>query len=512
MQGRDRPRSGSSAVAGGEARARRRGSTGRSSAGGSPRAPGAAPAGGAGLAGGAPRRRPARPRGPRPTTTAAPASAADCRYHGPRRPRTDACPCCAANRSTRTYALGRARAHRPQRYHVRRSSPAASWPSSGPSGSGKSTLLGLLAGLDRPTRRPRRARRPRPRLARPRTSAPACAPRRSASSSSPSTSSRPSPRARTSRCRWSCAGEDGPGARGRAARAGRASPTAATTTRPSSRGASSSASPLARAFVHRPRVLFADEPTGNLDAANGAHVIELLSRAEPRAGHHARPRHPRPEPGARARGRVIRLRDGAVVADTARPARREPPASFRARVRGARSSSAGLARGARLARGACCSWWRRGGRGRARSSPSTPSPTTCATSVREQARALLGADLALWPAGPRSRRARRRSLARGASARRRRPGRGGARRELRRDGATCRARRATRLVQVHGRRAAAIPSTGRSRRRPPATWARLAARAAGCSSTPRSSLSARRAGRRRARASARRASRSAATS
>src|SRR4029450_11093484 len=29
---------------------------------------------------------------------------------------------------------------------------------------------------------------------------------------------------------------------------------------------------LARAFSHRPRLLFADEPTGNLDAATGAHV------------------------------------------------------------------------------------------------------------------------------------------------------------------------------------------------------------------------------------------------
>ncbi|MGH7482010.1 MAG: ABC transporter ATP-binding protein [Longimicrobiales bacterium] len=33
---------------------------------------------------------------------------------------------------------------------------------------------------------------------------------------------------------------------------------------------------LARAFANRPRILFADEPTGNLDAATGATVIELL--------------------------------------------------------------------------------------------------------------------------------------------------------------------------------------------------------------------------------------------
>jgi putative ABC transport system ATP-binding protein len=33
---------------------------------------------------------------------------------------------------------------------------------------------------------------------------------------------------------------------------------------------------IARAFVKRPRLLFADEPTGNLDPATGAQVIDLL--------------------------------------------------------------------------------------------------------------------------------------------------------------------------------------------------------------------------------------------
>jgi len=41
---------------------------------------------------------------------------------------------------------------------------------------------------------------------------------------------------------------------------------------------------LARAFSHRPRVLFADEPTGNLDAATGARVIELMSELNREVG------------------------------------------------------------------------------------------------------------------------------------------------------------------------------------------------------------------------------------
>ena len=83
---------------------------------------------------------------------------------------------------------------------------------------------------------------------------------------------------------------------------------------------------LARAFSHRPRVLFADEPTGNLDAATGSRVIELMAELN---------RESRTtlvlvthDQGLAARaGRVIRLRDGEVVADSGAGEREDAAAS-----------------------------------------------------------------------------------------------------------------------------------------------------------------------------------------
>jgi putative ABC transport system ATP-binding protein len=73
---------------------------------------------------------------------------------------------------------------------------------------------------------------------------------------------------------------------------------------------------LARGFSSRPRVLFADEPTGNLDAATGATIIDLMVELNRDLGttlvlvtHDL-------DLAARAR-RTIRLADGRVVADSA---------------------------------------------------------------------------------------------------------------------------------------------------------------------------------------------------
>jgi putative ABC transport system ATP-binding protein len=41
---------------------------------------------------------------------------------------------------------------------------------------------------------------------------------------------------------------------------------------------------IARAFAPGPRILFADEPTGNLDLATGARIIDLLFRLREDAG------------------------------------------------------------------------------------------------------------------------------------------------------------------------------------------------------------------------------------
>ena len=69
---------------------------------------------------------------------------------------------------------------------------------------------------------------------------------------------------------------------------------------------------LARAFINRPKILFADEPTGNLDAETGHVVIEMLFNLNAAAGttlvlvtHDLEI--------AQRTGRIIRLKGGAMT-------------------------------------------------------------------------------------------------------------------------------------------------------------------------------------------------------
>jgi putative ABC transport system ATP-binding protein len=71
---------------------------------------------------------------------------------------------------------------------------------------------------------------------------------------------------------------------------------------------------LARAFVLEPPIVLADEPTGNLDSKNGAHVLDLLLKRNQASGttlvlvtHDA-------QISSRAHRRIV-LRDGAIVED-----------------------------------------------------------------------------------------------------------------------------------------------------------------------------------------------------
>ena len=74
---------------------------------------------------------------------------------------------------------------------------------------------------------------------------------------------------------------------------------------------------IARAFINRPRVLFADEPTGNLDADTSENVEDLLFELNRETGvtlmvatHDM--------DLAEKTGRIIRLQGGVVVSDTGR--------------------------------------------------------------------------------------------------------------------------------------------------------------------------------------------------
>ena len=76
---------------------------------------------------------------------------------------------------------------------------------------------------------------------------------------------------------------------------------------------------IGRAVVGRPAIVFADEPTGNLDSAAGAAVVGLLKELNRDGTTIAVITHN--QEVAAAMGRRVELRDGCVVSDTPGPPR-----------------------------------------------------------------------------------------------------------------------------------------------------------------------------------------------
>jgi len=71
---------------------------------------------------------------------------------------------------------------------------------------------------------------------------------------------------------------------------------------------------LARAFANRPKILFADEPTGNLDAETGHHIIDLMVELNQDFATTLVLVTHDPELAARA-NRIVRLSGGKIIED-----------------------------------------------------------------------------------------------------------------------------------------------------------------------------------------------------
>ena len=85
---------------------------------------------------------------------------------------------------------------------------------------------------------------------------------------------------------------------------------------------------IARALIARPTVLFADEPTGNLDSASGTAVLQLLRDAVDLDGQTTLMVTHDPRAAAAA-DRVVFLADGRIVGDLTAPSEDEILAAMR---------------------------------------------------------------------------------------------------------------------------------------------------------------------------------------
>jgi putative ABC transport system ATP-binding protein len=75
---------------------------------------------------------------------------------------------------------------------------------------------------------------------------------------------------------------------------------------------------IARALIGRPTILFADEPTGNLDSRTGGEILELLRTSADEYGQTTVMVTHEPRAAAIA-DRVLFLADGSIVKELARP-------------------------------------------------------------------------------------------------------------------------------------------------------------------------------------------------
>lgn len=73
---------------------------------------------------------------------------------------------------------------------------------------------------------------------------------------------------------------------------------------------------IARALVHKPELIVADEPTGNLDSGNGGYILEMLTGLRLEEGAALVLATHDPSLAERA-DRVVRLRDGLIVESSA---------------------------------------------------------------------------------------------------------------------------------------------------------------------------------------------------
>jgi len=75
---------------------------------------------------------------------------------------------------------------------------------------------------------------------------------------------------------------------------------------------------IARALANEPRVLLADEPTGNLDSTTGEEILELLASVSAERGQTIVLITHDPAAATRA-GRVVRMHDGRLLAPDEEP-------------------------------------------------------------------------------------------------------------------------------------------------------------------------------------------------